>query len=217
VALAEMSDAREVILGRIRDALRATAPIPTPAPRAYRRTDGRDRAALVELMCERVRDYGARAERMPADAVGSAIREACAASGLRRVVVAPGVPAAWRPDGAAEVVADEALTPAELDAVDGVITGCATAIAETGTLVLDGGPLCGRRALSLVPDHHICVVAAEQIVGQVPEAIAALAPAVAERRVPVTLVSGSSATSDIELERVEGVHGPRHLLVLIAV
>ena len=108
------------------------------------------------------------------------------------------------------------LTAAQLDAADAVLTGCATAIAETGTLVLDAGPGQGRRALTLVPDHHICVVSAGQIHGQISEAVASLAPAVTERRAPITLVSGPSATSDIELERVEGVHGPRHLTVLIA-
>ena len=95
------------------------------------------------------------------------------------------------------------------------VTGCARAIAETGTLVLDGLELSGRRVLTLVPDNHICIVGADQVLDQVPEAVAALAPAVRDRRVPVTLVSGPSASSDIELQRVEGVHGPRHLLVLI--
>ena len=97
-----------------------------------------------------------------------------------------------------------------LDGVDTVLTGCALAIAETGTVVLDGGPRCGRRALTLVPDHHVCVVDAGQVVAGVPDAIAALAP-----RAPLTFVSGPSATSDIELERVEGVHGPRRLEVVV--
>jgi L-lactate dehydrogenase complex protein LldG len=130
--------------------------------------------------------------------------------------VPAGVPAPWRPRDV-ELVEDAELSAAQLDAVDGAVTGCAAAIAETGTLVLDGSPICGRRVLTLVPDHHICVVLAGQIVELVPEAIAAVAPAVRDGRRPITLVSGPSASSDIELSRLEGVHGPRHLLVLIAV
>src|SRR5579875_3314152 len=119
-------------------------------------------------------------------------------------------------DGSPTVEEDDGRPAAALDAVDGVLTGCALAIAETGTLVLDGRPPCGRRALTLVPDRHICVVSAEQIVERVPEAIGALRERVLAEGAPVTFVSGSSATSDIELERVEGVHGPRRLLVLVA-
>ncbi len=126
----------------------------------------------------------------------------------------PGLPAEWRP-GAVEVVEDGGLTARELDAIDGALTGCAVAIAETGTLVLDGQGVSGRRLLTLVPDNHVCVVRAEQIVETVPEGFERVAPAVREHGLPVTLVSGPSASSDIELTRVEGVHGPRNLLVLI--
>jgi L-lactate dehydrogenase complex protein LldG len=108
------------------------------------------------------------------------------------------------------------LPTAELDAVDGVLTGAAAAIAETGTIVLDGGPYCGRRALTLVPDLHICVIAADQVVADVPDGLGAVAAAVREGR-PITLISGPSATSDIELRRVEGVHGPRRLAVVLVV
>jgi L-lactate dehydrogenase complex protein LldG len=171
----------------------------------------------VDLFIDRLRDYTAQAERVAAAEVGRAVREACARMGLARVAVAPGIPDDWRPGGAVTVLEDDGLSAAELDRLDGIVTGCAAAIAETGTIVLDGRPPSGRRVLTLVPDHHICLLTAEQIVGQVPEAIAALAPAVTGERVPVTFVSGASATSDIELERVEGVHGPRHLLVLVLV
>ena len=109
----------------------------------------------------------------------------------------------------------EPLDPAALDALDGVITGCAVAIAETGTIVLDGGPGQGSRALTLVPDRHICLVRADQVVAGVPEAMAVLAPAVRERRAPLTFISGPSATSDIEFNRVEGVHGPRTLEIVL--
>jgi L-lactate dehydrogenase complex protein LldG len=130
------------------------------------------------------------------------------------VVVPPGLPAHWRPDGV-EVIEDHGLTAKQLDAIEGAITGCAVGIAETGTLVLDGQGASGRRVITLVPDHHICIVREDQVLGLVPEAIAAIAQSVTERGAPITLVSGPSASSDIELTRVEGVHGPRHLLILL--
>ena len=209
-----MSDARSEILGRIRHALgdvRDDAPL--AVPREYGRGGGRDQPALAALLTERVRDYAAEAERVSVGDVGESVRAGCARLGIERLLVAPGVAHDWWPDGAVE---DDGRPAAQLDAVDGVLTGCAMAIAETGTLVLDGSPICGRRMLTLVPDHHICIVLAGQIVELVPEAIAAVAPAVRDGHRPITLVSGPSASSDIELSRVEGVHGPRHLLVLIA-
>jgi L-lactate dehydrogenase complex protein LldG len=214
-----LSAAREEILRRIRTALNDVpareSPDDVPVARDYRRRDERPRAELIELLCERVSDYQADIRRVAAADVGAAVGSACAERGLSRVAVPPHLPAQWLPD-TVDVVEDRGLSAAELDRLDGAITGCAIAIAETGTLVLDGQALSGRRLLTLVPDHHICVVGADQVVGQVPEGVAALADAVAERRVPVTFVSGPSASSDIELSRVEGVHGPRHLLVLIA-
>jgi L-lactate dehydrogenase complex protein LldG len=123
-------------------------------------------------------------------------------------------PERWLPAGG-RLIREDGLSAAELDGVDGAITGCAAAIGETSTIVLDGGALSGRRALTLVPDHHICIVRAEQIAGEIAEALEAVAASVTERHAPITLVSGPSASSDIELERVEGVHGPRHLTVLI--
>jgi L-lactate dehydrogenase complex protein LldG len=214
-----MSTARDEILSRIRGALRDVPPAETPdnvvVTRDYRSVDERPRDELIELLCERIGDYNAEVRRVASTGVAEAVRAACADGGIARLAVAPGVPAEWRPGGV-EIVEDHGLDAAELDELNAAFTGCAGAIAETGTLVLDGQALSGRRLLTLVPDHHICVVSAEQIVGQVPEAIAALRPAVAEANVPVTFVSGPSASSDIELSRVEGVHGPRHLLVLIA-
>jgi L-lactate dehydrogenase complex protein LldG len=208
------SDARTEILGRIREALRDVGDEgPRVIARDYGRGGALDREALAALLTDRVRDYAAEAERVAAEDVGSAVAAVCPRLGIERLLVAPGVPGEWRPEGSGE---DDGRPATALDEVDGVLTGCAVAIAETGTIVLDGRPPCGRRALTLVPDRHICVVRAEQIVERVPEAIAALHPRVAGERVPVTFVSGSSATSDIELQRVEGVHGPRRLLVLIA-
>jgi L-lactate dehydrogenase complex protein LldG len=131
------------------------------------------------------------------------------------VAVPPGGPGTDVAIAGVEVVVDDPpLSPRQLDGLDGVLTGCALGIAETGTIVLDGGARSGRRALTLVPDYHLCIVEAATIVAGVPDGVAALAAAAAEGR-PITLVSGPSATSDIELDRVEGVHGPRTLDVLV--
>jgi L-lactate dehydrogenase complex protein LldG len=214
-----VSDARAEILARIRSALvdvpASERPADVPVAREYRRADGRLRDELVTLFAERVGDYRAQVQRVAAAGLPKAIIDACSGQGLQRLAVPPGLPEAWLPDGV-ELVSDEGLSAAELDRIDGALTGCAAAIAETGTIVLDGGALSGRRALTLVPDHHICVVSVAQIHGQIAEALAAVAAAVTEQRAPITFVSGPSATSDIELERVEGVHGPRNLTVLIA-
>lgn len=190
--------AREEILGRIRAIERE--PVPTP-PRSYRRNG--TRSDVVELFCERVAEYRAEVHRVREDAIAGFARG--------RVAVPPGLPARWRPAGAVE---DDGLSARELDALDGVLTGCTVAVAGTGTIALAHGPAEGRRALTLVPDMHVCVVREAQIVELVPEALARLEPLVRERA-PVTLVSGPSATSDIELSRVEGVHGPRTLVVLV--
>jgi L-lactate dehydrogenase complex protein LldG len=215
-----VTSAREEILGRIRGALQDVPEGETPGDvavaRDYRRSGERTREGLVEHLAERIADYAADVRQVSVGELADAVTAACVQRGLHRVAVPPGLPAGWRPREV-ELVEDRGLTAAELDGIDGAVTGCAAAIAETGTLVLDGSPICGRRALTLVPDHHICIVLAAQIVQIVPEAIAAVAPAVREQRRPITLVSGPSASSDIELERVEGVHGPRDLLVLIAI
>ena len=133
----------------------------------------------------------------------------------RRLCVPDGVPAAWVP-ASVEPVRDDGLTPAQLDGLDGVLTGCTVAIAETGTIVLTAAPDEGRRALTLVPDLHIVVVEERRIVELVPEAIEVVSRLVRDERRPVTFISGPSATSDIELDRVEGVHGPRNLVVVVA-
>jgi L-lactate dehydrogenase complex protein LldG len=167
----------------------------------------------VDLFCKRVADYKASVHRVTGrDELAHALAAACADRGSTRVLRAPGVD--WTIPGV-ELHADSPdLSATDLDAVDAALTGCALAIAETGTFVLDGSPACGRRALTLVPDHHICVVRAGQVVANLPDAIGALGDA-ARAGAPLTFVSGPSATSDIELQRVEGVHGPRKLDVVV--
>jgi L-lactate dehydrogenase complex protein LldG len=212
-----MSGAREVVLDRIRAALRDVPPQERPedvsVAREYRRADRRETSELVPLLVDRLLEYRAQARQLPEAELGGALDQACAELGLGRVGVPAGLPEAWRPRGV-ELVVDDGLTATELDGLDGVLTGCALAIAETGTVALDGSPACGRRALTLVPDHHICIVRASQVVGGVPDGVAGLARAAASGE-PITLISGPSATSDIELSRVEGVHGPRHLVVFV--
>jgi len=195
--------ARDTILARVRDALADATPTPA-IPRGYRTSGAIDDAARVALFCERVGEYKADVRRVSEPAV-----EIAAVCAGRKLVVPVGLPDAWRPEGFVE---DAGLSPHELDSVDGVVTGCTVAIAETGTIVLTAAPHEGRRVITLVPDLHVCVVETSQIVTLVPEAIERLGDAA---RRPLTLISGPSATSDIELNRVEGVHGPRTLVVLV--
>ena len=164
----------------------------------------------MALFAERVAEYRASVVRAAEHDVASVVERLVTGT----VAVPDGLPGAWLPQTVEPL--REPLGVEALDRVDAVITGCALAIAETGTIVLDGGPGQGARALTLVPDHHLCIVRASQVVHSVPEAIRALGAAVRERRAPVTFISGPSATSDIELERVEGVHGPRRLDVIVA-
>lgn len=202
--------ARDAVLGRVRDAL-AGAPAPPTVPRAYvsAGTSGRDE--VVSLFAERVREY--RATVVRAEDARAAVEAALAEQGARRIGVPADLPARLRPEGV-ELVEDATLSPTQLDGLDGALTTCAAACALTGTIALDGGGGQGRRALTLVPDLHVCVVREEQIVETVPELVRLLEPAAADGR-PIVLVSGPSATSDIELERVEGVHGPRRLVVVV--
>jgi L-lactate dehydrogenase complex protein LldG len=205
-------------------------------PRAYRASGelvaGSD--DVVALLEDRLVDYKAVVHHADGQ-VGGADGDARAAAIARAVAEIVTAARAEAPDGAALVVPDglapawlaalpeglsvrtdsreDPLSPADLDASLGVVTACRVAIAETGTIVLDGAPDQGRRAISLVPDLHVCVVRAEQVVQLVPEAVRLLAEH-PER--PQTWISGPSATSDIELERVEGVHGPRRLHVVLA-
>jgi L-lactate dehydrogenase complex protein LldG len=199
-----VSDARAEVLGRIRAALGVGTAVPD-VPRAYRAA-GTVSGDVVGLFCERVADYRATVRRIAADGWGEAVAEVCRGRRLAS-------PAGWDIPGLELVPDDPPLSARDLDALDGVVTGCELAIAETGTIVLVG-PRSGRRAITLVPDYHACIVDAADIVPSVPDAIARLGDFAAAGQ-PITLVSGPSATSDIELDRVEGVHGPRTLDVFV--
>lgn len=210
-----MNAARDAILRRIHLALHDVPnderPQDVTIVRDYRRAGTNTHAELVEQFTDRLVDYKATVQHIGEADLPAAIAATCAARDVRRLVVPRDLPQSWEPAGVT-LLRDDELTNRLLDESDGVLTGCALAIAQTGTIVLDSGPFQGRRAITLLPDYHLCIVRAEQIVGLVPEAIARLQRAA---RRPITFISGPSATSDIELNRVEGVHGPRTLDVLI--
>lgn len=211
-------DARTEVLARIRTALAEAPPRPghlpppaAPASAAASAMPQLTAAELINRFAERVDEYRATVLRATETSAHVAIAEAFASWGVRRIVVPAGFPEGLLASATiAQVSDDPPLSRAALDAVDGVVTTCALGIAESGTIVLDAGPGQGRRALSLLPDRHLCVVHTNQVVQDVPDAIARLDP-----RRPLTWISGPSATSDIELQRVEGVHGPRTLTVVL--
>ena len=199
--LARAELARDEVLARVRKALGTDAEAPE-VPRAYRPGGELSTAELVELLTDRLVDYKATVRQCTEATLGETITAALAERGAHNLVVPTGL-AQWG-------TVDTALSTADLDTFDGVLTGSTVAVAETGTIVLDGSPDQGRRAITLVPDYHLCVVRAAQVVQTVPEAIALLDPLR-----PLTWISGPSATSDIELNRVEGVHGPRTLEIIL--
>ncbi|MFF3750584.1 lactate utilization protein C [Streptomyces sp. NPDC002018] len=208
---------RDLVFGRIRAALGDVPgqerPEDVPVPRGYRAAHAPDDpAALLDLLQDRLTEYRATVHRCDPAALPATVAAVLARRGARTVIVPEGLPAPWLAGAAVTRLTDTPpLSPRACEEADSVVTGCALAVAETGTIVLDGGPGQGRRALSLVPDHHLCVVRApDQIVASVPAAVARLVPTR-----PLTWISGPSATSDIELERVEGVHGPRTLDVVL--
>jgi L-lactate dehydrogenase complex protein LldG len=213
--------ARDEMLARVRAAL-GDAPRPqVDVPRAYRQAGAPGPDDPLERFADRLLDYGAGLRHAAPDGVAAAVAAALAAGVQRRralgmtgerprVVVPSGLDQEWLAAVRADVVIDDGLDTAALDACDGVVTAAAVAIAESGTIVLDASADQGRRALTLVPDIHVCVVRGDQIVAGVPEAMRRLDPVR-----PLTWISGPSATSDIELDRVEGVHGPRVLEVVV--
>jgi L-lactate dehydrogenase complex protein LldG len=213
-------NAREEVLARIAAAHRAAPPPDLPYDRLqrdYRTESELDAAALAERLVDRLLDYKALVRRCTSAELPATIAAALDERGVASVVVPAGLPDSWRaavPNGVAVRVDGHApqdqVSVADLDRLDGVVPGCSVAVAETGTLVLDGGPGQGRRVISLIPDYHLCVVQPEQVVADVPQAVRRL-----DLTRPTTMISGPSATSDIELNRVEGVHGPRTLEVIL--
>lgn len=216
-----MSSSKDKILGKVRNALsnvpEEERPDEVQVPRKYRQKGELSDTEIVDLFAERVGEYKAEVKRITGDTLKEAVSVACREQNVRRLVVPPGFPADWLPEDV-DLMNDSPESPLshqDLDASDGVITGCALAVAQTGTIILDAGEGQGRRALTLLPDYHLCIVRKEQIVELFPEAIAHFESRVQNEAPPITLISGPSATSDIELSRVEGVHGPRRLEVLI--
>lgn len=205
--------AREEILARARAALGLSAAIPE-VPRDYRVAGAchPQPAELVRLFSERVGDYGAMSHVARAGALAGPLSAIAKEASAQRLVAPPALSLTLE---GVELVHDEPpLTAAELERLDGALTGSALAIADSGTIVLDGSPSSGRRIISLIPDLHICLVESSTIVAALPDAIARLAGGVRHTR-PLTFVSGPSATVDIGFERVQGVHGPRRLHVVI--
>lgn len=212
--------ARDEVLARIRGALGDDPAVPG-IPRDYRQHGvyAAGSPELVAQLVDRLEDYRATVVRIGSeddDDIGRAIADVLASREIGQAITPAGAPREWTGWLADAIVDDSStgnptLDAAGLDAIPAVVTGSVVVIAETGTIVLDGGPLCGRRAITLVPDVHVCVVRATDVVQTVPEALAQVDPTR-----PLTLISGPSATSDIELNRVEGVHGPRTLIVVIA-
>ncbi|MFF3459176.1 lactate utilization protein C [Streptomyces sp. NPDC002730] len=206
------TSSRDRILARVRSAVAAAPEAPEPTRDYLTTHTPDDPAAVLDLLHENLADYRAVVHRTTADELPLLLMRLLAERGSATVLVPPGLPPEWLSAADATRIHDRSVSTAqELDAVDSVVTGCALAIAETGTIVLDAGPGQGRRRITLIPDHHICVVRVpDQVVASVPQAMPRLDPTR-----PLTWISGPSATSDIELDRVEGVHGPRTLEVVL--
>ena len=206
--------AKHEILRRIRSCLESSRPDRdsdyAAIPRAYRHASQLDLGSRVDLFEQRLREYGAAVYRCRTDSIQETIAYVLAARNKAQLVNAAAVPAHWLPSSPYSFTPDKGLTYEELDASEGVLTSCTLAIALTGTIIMRHTPSEGRRALGLIPDYHLCIVAAAQVVETVPEAIRNI-----ENPGLVTTISGPSATADIEMTRIKGVHGPRSLDVVI--
>jgi L-lactate dehydrogenase complex protein LldG len=221
---AVMSDSKSVILKRIQNALgRSTSfesdPDDESLKRDYNHKSSLQKKDRTQLFIERVNEYKADVEKISEQSIGLNISELCDKSGLKTLVVPAGLNEEWLTEINPDITLlhdDPQLTKEELNSSDAVLTSCFLGVAQTGTIILDAGPGQGRRALTLLPDFHICIITESQIVGIFPEAIRQLNETVKTTGRPITMISGPSATSDIELNRVEGVHGPRKLQVFIA-
>lgn len=215
----KIGSARDEVLRRIRAANGATSNAVSAqtgwgaVARGYKRNATRDRAAVLDLLEDRLRDYDAQIVRSSLVGVALKVKEMLSARGKRRILMPAGLAGEWLPAGFTFVL-DEGMTASELDGFDGVITGSTVAIAETGTVVLQNALGQGRRAVTLVPDYHLCLVRGRDVVETVPEAMARL-QGMAE--LATTFISGPSATADIEMTRIKGVHGPRFLDVILIV
>jgi L-lactate dehydrogenase complex protein LldG len=205
--------AKDAILSRITSAIGPATGNPaaewSALQRDYIRVDSLTGPALIELFEHRLKDYGAGLYHCPEDQIRGTVGQILTARNARRLVIAPGTPPEWLPDGIT-FVEDRELPYTDLNQMDGVLTGATAGIAATGSIVLQHGPAQGRRALTLIPDYHLCIVWANQIVETVPAAFARL-----DATRPTTFISGPSATADIEMTRIKGVHGPRFMDVIL--
>nr|WP_076389373.1 LUD domain-containing protein [Vaginimicrobium propionicum] len=215
-----MSTAKEEIFSRIRKALvdvKDSDPAEAEIGWQYKQPTKLD-GDIVDIFLELVADYKAEVERVKAADLPGAIVAHLKQIGAGSVLLPDGVDESWRQaieQAGFDIRKDDNLTARQLNEIDAVVTAAAVGVANTGTFALDHRPDQGRRALTLVPDAHICVLRADQVVSNTPEAIARLRASITDGQ-PLTFVAGPSATSDIELSRVEGVHGPRTLHVIVA-
>ena len=218
-----MSSSKKVILQRIETALTRSTDVKSDSddenlPRNYNQKGTLDGKEQTQLFIDRVNEYKAKVEEINESSIGKKISDLCADAGIETLIIPPGLNEQWLTKISRDITLlndDPQLTKEDLNSSDAVITSCFLGVAQTGTIILDAGPGQGRRALTLLPDFHICIINESQIVGIFPEAIRQLNETVKTTGRPVTMISGPSATSDIELNRVEGVHGPRRLFVFV--